>query len=413
MPLFDYAGQLESGRVFRGTLEADSHDRARATLTDMGVRVTDLRPTGQLAFVAPLSLTDFQYLNEQIAMMTEAGVPLEQGLRQLAADVARGRLKRVLLDLANTLAGGASLEEAIQRMGARFPAHYAGAVQAGARTGDLGATLYALAAELRIRGYSGRALLELAAYPLVVLTIALAVLSFMLRVLVPTIQELILDTYGDWDGVGVTLGSLSGPTASIGPVGRALFAFAGYWNVVEITLWISLGLVALLVISSLTPFGRAFRETLLGYVPGFRQVFRYGALARFAHTTALGAYSGLPLHELVRAGGAASGSRRLARDAAAAAARLEQGDSIAAAIGPESSIPGLWSTVVTTTAQRGELPAGLSELAKSYEARSEYWSRTLRVILGPALLLFVATFIGTVIAMIGGAMAEVIQRITT
>lgn len=104
MPLFDYAGQLESGRVFRGTLEADSHDRARATLTDMGVRVTDLRPTGQLAFVAPLSLTDFQYLNEQIAMMTEAGVPLEQGLRQLAADVARGRLKRVLLDLANTLA---------------------------------------------------------------------------------------------------------------------------------------------------------------------------------------------------------------------------------------------------------------------------------------------------------------------
>ncbi|MCA9244615.1 MAG: type II secretion system F family protein, partial [Phycisphaerales bacterium] len=103
--------------------------------------------------------------------------------------------------------------------------------------------------------------------------------------------------------------------------------------------------------------------------PGFNRLFRYTHLARFTHTTALGAYAGMPLHEIVRVGGRASGSRVLARDAATVADRLERGEGIEQATNQQFSIPGLWTTVVATTAERGDLPGGLSELARAYENR--------------------------------------------
>ncbi len=115
MPLFDYTGQLQSGATFQGTLEAESQQHADATLADMGVRVRSLRRAKRTSYVAPLSLDDFLFFNEQIAAMTNAGVPLQDGLRQLGADVGSGKLKRLLLELADDLTAGTRLEQALAR----------------------------------------------------------------------------------------------------------------------------------------------------------------------------------------------------------------------------------------------------------------------------------------------------------
>ena len=149
MALFDYTGQLRSGELFQGTLEAKSREHADAMLTDMGVRVTALRPAERTAYVAPLSLDDMLLFNEQLAALTKSSVPLEEGLRNLAADVGSRKLKRLLRDLAEALAGGMPLEQAIQLHQARFPAQYAEVVRAGLETGNLAGTLYGVATHLR------------------------------------------------------------------------------------------------------------------------------------------------------------------------------------------------------------------------------------------------------------------------
>ena len=97
MQLFDYVGQLASGASFQGTLQAESEAEAQRTLLQMGVRTVSLRAARRGSFITPLSLDDFQFLNEQIAALTRAGVPLEEGLRQAAADVGSRKLKRLTL----------------------------------------------------------------------------------------------------------------------------------------------------------------------------------------------------------------------------------------------------------------------------------------------------------------------------
>src|SRR5262245_27496464 len=162
----------------------------------MGVRTVSLRAARRSAFVAPLSLDDFQFLNEQIAALTRSGVPLEEGLRQAAADVGSRKLKRLLLELADELSRGTPLPKAIEALETRFPAHYATVVKAGLRAGDLDGTLYGLAAHLRLADATKRALLELAAYPLAVLALAMGILSLLMRVIVPQVAVVASDLLG-------------------------------------------------------------------------------------------------------------------------------------------------------------------------------------------------------------------------
>src|SRR6266496_5805088 len=81
----------------------------------------------------PLSADDLITLNEEIAGMARAGLPLDQGLAALAREMGRGRLQRVTKELAADLQEGRTLPEAFDRQGTRVPPFYAGLVSAGVR----------------------------------------------------------------------------------------------------------------------------------------------------------------------------------------------------------------------------------------------------------------------------------------
>ena len=407
MRLFDYAGQLQSGATFQGTLEAESQQHAGATLAEMGVRVISLRPVKQASYVAPLSLDDFLFFNEQIATMTKAGVPLQEGLRQLAADVGSRKLKRLLLELADDLAAGTPLEQALAKLQSRFPTQYAGVVQAGLKSGDLGGTLYGLAAHLRLKSDLRRALVELGVYPLLVLLFAFAVLSFLMRVVVPQLELMVADMLGSYGW---------SPHSRPPSVPRStwwIFETARAWSTVEIVLICVLAAVGLFVVGTCLPGGRRVREWLLRRIPGIARVYWSSVLARFTHTSALAAFSGTPLPELIAASGAASGSVSLARTTRAVAGKLSEGVSLDEATGGQRDIPALWTCVVSVTAARGELPAALEELARTYELRARQWAGVVRVICGPVLLVGVGMFLGTVIVGLLLPMVHLIQGLTS
>src|SRR5205823_401007 len=101
---------------------------------------------------SPLSADDLITLNEEIAGMAKAGLPLDQGLAALAHEMGRGRLQKVTAQLADDLKQGRTLPEAIARQGDRMPPFYASLVTAGIRTGriaDVLATLTTYARTLR------------------------------------------------------------------------------------------------------------------------------------------------------------------------------------------------------------------------------------------------------------------------
>jgi len=97
-----------------------------------------------------MNLDDLIALNDEIAALVRAGVPLEMGLAELGGDLP-GRLGRFATALAQRTAQGESLAQAIAGDAGQLPQAYRAVVEAGVRAGRLPAALEAVAAILALR----------------------------------------------------------------------------------------------------------------------------------------------------------------------------------------------------------------------------------------------------------------------
>jgi type II secretory pathway component PulF len=107
-----------------GEIVADSHDDALARLGDRGVTVVELTRT-DAGEAVKLSADELNFFNRQLGDLADANLPLAPALRELARDVKRGRLSRLFERLADDVASGRSLDEAVERHAGAFPPLYA------------------------------------------------------------------------------------------------------------------------------------------------------------------------------------------------------------------------------------------------------------------------------------------------
>src|SRR5688572_31472206 len=132
-------------------------------------------------------------LNEEIAGMARAGLPLDQGLAALAKEMSRGRLRSVTTALAADLRAGHTLPQALQRQAGRVPPFYAGLVAAGVRTGRIGDVLATLTTYARTVATLRATIVDALFYPSVVLLFGVALLTFMCVFILPQFATIFRD----------------------------------------------------------------------------------------------------------------------------------------------------------------------------------------------------------------------------
>src|SRR5688500_5489755 len=114
-------------------LEESSNDEAGRDTVNDAVLLPPPLPSHRT-----LGYDDLIMLNEEIAAMARAGLPLDEGLAILAKEMGGGRLQAVTGEIANDLKAGRTLPEALERRGDALPPFYAALVSAGIRSGRVG-----------------------------------------------------------------------------------------------------------------------------------------------------------------------------------------------------------------------------------------------------------------------------------
>lgn len=376
-----------------GTINASNPDTAQATLDALQLRVISLEPEAPQGKVKPVRGGDFLAFNQQLAYMTEAGMPMEQGLRLIAKDLKGGKLSSTIHRVADELSAGKSLPDAFASNKGAFPPLYGAVLEAGVRSGNLPGVLLGLGKHLELMHRLRAAVWRAVAYPVIVFLGVVVMLGVLGAWLVPQFSEI----FNDFD-------------TQLPFITLIVMDIAAYMPVIVIVLTL-LGVGGFVLMKALQLAGKeqvVFDKLL--WVPLIGPVIRRNLLSRWCDALGLGLQAGLDLPGALSMAAQTLCCKPLQRDTDAMIQTLSQGQAITQQTDLRF-VPQAVPASIELAAQADDLPGMLQNLSSMYQQQAEARIAALQLILGPILLVLVAVVIGTVISALFFPMIQLMESL--
>lgn len=309
-------------------------------------------------------------LNDEIAALVRAGVPLGTGLRSLG-DELPGPLGKVSVQLAEGIERGEPLEVILDQRQTRFPRVYRAVVEAGVRSGRLAAALESVASSARRLAETRRIVTIGFLYPLLVFLLAWFLFVFFVTKIAWAMLSISRDFGGAGQAAFAAITSLRSTVHLWGPgVPLAVILAAAVW-------WYLSGRCAVLQ--------TRWADVLLGWLPWLRPMLRSFRVATFADVLAMLVEHSVPLDQSLELAAEAVGEPRMVQAAGTLAESLRRGEPLDSRQAVAAGFFPLFAWMVSAGHQQGTLPRALRQAAALYRRRAESQAEAARVFL-PVLL---------------------------
>ena len=323
-----------------------------------------------------ITLDQLIALNDEMAALIRAGVPLEQGLKALGGDLP-GRSGKLAEMLADRMNAGESLSQILSDQEQRFPPVWRAVVEAGLRSGHLAAAMESLSATSRRIADLRKIVAAGIVYPAIVVTLAYLLLLFLLTWLVPVALQANLELAGRSEPL---LAALHG-------LGRT----AGWWAIpLPLTVALVCGVCWWRSGQALWSRGRASAWRPGRSLPGtgFRQALRMGRMATFSEVIALLLRAQVPLGDAAVLAAEASGDPSIISAARQIADALRRGEVFQKYEDLPPELPPLFGWLLSSGGRPDDLTDALSRTAAVYRTRASRAARAAAVYLPVSLTLF-------------------------
>lgn len=391
---YDREGKPLSVAVPTTTNAVEVEEEVRAAggriLGSRVIRLDRSRPAG-------VSAEDFARFNELLATSVRRGVPMAEGVRRMADEMARGggRFQTGLNEVQARLARGATLREAFDPAATGFPALYGRLIEAGAAAGDLSGVLLAFSRNVRVNALFRRGILEACIYPALLLIVCLLFLGAFGMMLTTRFEPVA-------DALTMQLPALTETMVAQNLLGAVV------WSVTIIGIVVGL---SLLMWSALSREGRLFVERLLLTIPLYGEMYEAAQWSNAADMLALLLRARVPLPTALRLVGPATGTVRLAEAFERMAHDVAQGRPLSDAARRDRAAPARFARAADAGEVNGDLGAAMSGLAQDYRRQTErkadhvvrYLPAVLAVSFGVLILLIALTVFIPVLRFWGAA----------
>lgn len=397
MPKFAYAAITTDGSPGRGVVKADTIAMARSDLRARGWTVTQLtekRSSMQLELrKSRIKPAELMHTTRQLAAFVRAGIPVFEGISEIAADSEDRALKRVLTDISTQLRSGATMTEAVAAHPKDFPDYYVGILRSAELTGRLDTVLLQLATYIERDEESRRKLKSVMTYPTIVALVALGTITVLTVFVLPQFTTFFASMNVE----------LPAPTRAL----LAMSAFVGAW-------WwlILIVLIALVVgykLAMRRAFARRIRDKIMLRVPVLGPVIRYAAIEQFTRILASLVGAGINLPEAMRV--ATDSLHNLVFEDRLNAARVEMiaGAGLADPIARTNLFPGMAAQMIRAGENTGTLDTQLEVAAEFYAGEVDYKMKKLSAVFEPLVVVVMGGVVGFVAVALISAMYGVFK----
>ncbi len=395
MPTFTYKGITAGGGQVTAEINAPDERSAARQLRAQGITVQSIAAkraaAGRGFELASLPLIgtlfggirtkDISVFTRQFATMISAGLPLVQCLQALGQQAERRRFQEIIGRVAADVEGGATLSEAMARHPKVFDELYVNLVHVGEVGGVLDAMLARLAVYLEKADALRHRVKSAMIYPILVITIAIGVVSFLLVFVIP-----IFAAFFEKSGV-----PLPAPTAFVIGLSKLLTRF--WWLI----LGGAIGGGYLFRSWYRTDAGRVTVDQFLLRAPIFGVLLRKIAVARFTRTLSALVSGGVPILDALRITAKTSGNRIVENAVMAARERVTAGQTLAEPLRQSKVFPAMVVQMVSVGEQTGALDNMLAKVADYYEDEVDVAVSGLTALLEPILIVFLGVVVGGIV----------------
>ena len=197
MGAFEYVALDAQGKERKGLIEGDTPKHVRQLLRDKQLLPVEIQEAAQREqkqsrsrrpfMRRGLSVLDLALLTRQLATLLRSGLPLEESLQAVAEQTEKARVQRIVLGVRSKVVEGHPLADGLRDFPQAFPEIYRATVSAGEQSGKLDSVLERLADYTESRQVMGQQVSNALVYPIVLLVLSFAIVSFLLAYVVPQV----------------------------------------------------------------------------------------------------------------------------------------------------------------------------------------------------------------------------------
>ena len=389
MAIFEYKAVTVSGETLRGEMEATSADEVIARLQEAGNLPLLAKETGGGSFsLRSFGLSrnrvkqkDVGLITQQLAILLNAGLPLDRALTVLAELADQERIQKMVESIRDEVRGGSSLSDALESQHGTFSRLYTNMVRAGEVGGSLDKTLEQLADYLQRSKELKDGIVSALIYPVLLLVLAVSSLIILLTYVVPQFTPIFEELGGE----------LPFMTQFVLGVGEAL---RDYW-------WLMFGVVFLVSIwfrkQMAQPKTRSQWDLRFLNMRFVGDLIKKVDTARLARTLGTLLLNGVPMLGSLAISRSVMSNTVLATDVDQAAEAVKKGDSLARSLAETERFPRLALQMINVGEETGKLDEMLLKVANTYDTEVKTTIDRLMALFVPVMTLGLAVLIATIV----------------
>jgi general secretion pathway protein F len=389
MGAFEYTALDAQGRERKGLIEGDTPKHVRQLLRDKQLLPMEIQETAEQElkkgrargfFRRGLSTLDLALLTRQLATLLRSGLPLEESLQAVAEQTEKPRVQRIILGVRSKVVEGHPLAEGLRDFPQAFPEIYRATVSAGEQSGKLDSVLERLSDYTESRQAMGQQVSNALVYPIVLMVLSFAIVSFLLAYVVPQVVAVFESCHQEL------------PVATRILIGMSDF-IRHYWYyaliLIAVAIW---GFRRWLR----APESRLRFDRFMLHVPLAGKLIRGLNTARFSRTFSILTASAVPVLEALRISAEVVSNMPMRRAVEDAALRVREGAPIGKSLAARKLFPPMMIHLISSGESSGELESMLERAASNQEREMDGLLSTMTNLLGP----FMVVFMGAVVMFI-------------
>ena len=387
MPGFSYVAVDKRGKEKRGSLEAETREKALEQLKAEGLIPVSVREQGALNKEIDFSIgkkvkpRDLSVFCRQFVSITQAGVPMKEALQMLSEQTENKWLKRAISEVLLNVEKGNTLADSMRSQPDIFPPMLVNMVEAGEQSGSLEMAFSRMAVHFEKEAKLKATIKKATIYPIILVIAAIGVIAVMLLFVIP----IFIDMFADLD--------IEMPAITMFVMNSSKW-MTSHWYVV---LAIIVGVVAAYKLIYRTTQGRLTIDRIKMKMPLFGKLTVKTACSQCARTMSTLLMSGISTIDALETTSKIVNNIHYTNAMLKAREEVMKGIPLSEPLEASGIFPPMVYHMTGIGEETGNVEEMLEKMADYYDEEVEMTTQSVLAAMEPIIILFMALIIGTLV----------------